>query len=152
MASSSYGNGPKHLTDRHLKPIRDLGTAINKFELFMCGTTCKQEPPKKRLIVALRSLVVHTRYFVRQIEMTHGSFTPGLRPNIRPVNWPLRCDVLAHIEEYQARYGLGKYPNLNAAQIRARGKGQSDRTYRALKNMHKQGTLLHYIQPKSGSK
>lgn len=153
-ASIQYSNSLKHLTGRHLKQTQDLTRATIAFELLFTDNTFKQEPTSKRLLVVLRSLTAHTRHFVRQIELTHHSFRPGARPNIRPVNWSLRCHVLVHIEEHQAKYGLGIYPNLNAAQIRARKEGHrlSDRTYRALKNMHKRGTLLHYTQPKSGSK
>ena len=94
-------------------------------------------------------LYTYLRLFIQNQEKTHNSYTPGKSPNVRPVNWSLREDVHNHIREHQSKFGADQYPNLNAAQSRAKTKGHqlSERTYREIKTMHKNGTLFYYIQP-----
>jgi len=150
QASDQYKPNLKQLTTKILKKTLVLKSAVENLQ----GLTTKQinQPTtgERKLIPVLRQLMSDVDHFIRQQEMTHDSYTPGKNPNTRPVNWSIRKAVYDHILDHQSKFGAGRYPNLNAAQIRARSNGHqlSDRTYREIKTMHKDGTLFHYIQPR----
>jgi hypothetical protein len=147
-ASDQYKPSLKQLTTNHLKQTQALKLAAENFESLTSRTLSRSNTGGYKLLTVLRLLVSDVNYFIQQQEMTHHSYTPGMSPNTRPVNWSLREDVHAHIIEYQSKFGFGKYPNLNAAQIRAQKNGHQlpERTYRDIKTMHMNGTLFHYIQ------
>jgi hypothetical protein len=147
-ASDQYKPNLKQLTTTHLKKTQALRLAATNFESFTNRTLSKSNAGGTKLIQVLRDLISDVHHFIQQQEMTHHSYTPGMSLNVRPVNWALREDVHAHIIEHQSIFGFGKYPNLNAAQIRAQKNGHQlpPRTYREIKTMHKNGTLFHYAQ------
>jgi hypothetical protein len=148
QASDQYKPNLKQLTTKHLKKTQSLRVAAINFERLTNGTLNKSNTRNTKLELVLLNLISDVTHFIQQQEMTHHSFTPGASPNARPVNWALREHVHAHIIEYQSKFGFGKYPNLNAAQIRAQKNGCElpARTYREIKTMHRSGTLFHYIQ------
>ena len=148
--SDMYTPSLRKLQAAHLKGLQDLKIASENFEKL--GTTTLQQEPivSIKLLPVIEELISDVLHFIHQVEMTYYLFTPGTRPNVRPVNWPLRLAVNSHIEEHQKTAGAGKYPNLNAAQTRAKKKEHdlSERTYREIKTMHKNGTVFHYVQPR----
>lgn len=148
QTSDQYKPNLKQLTTKHLKQTQALRLAARNFESLTNRTLSKSNAVGTKLIQALRDLISDVHHFIQQQEMTHHSYTPGMSLNVRPVNWELREDVHAHIIEHQSIFGFGKYPNLNAAQIRAQKNGHQlpPRTYREIKTMHKNGTLFHYAQ------
>jgi hypothetical protein len=148
--SDMYSPSLRKLQAAHLKGLQTLKIASEDFEK-LATPPLQQEPIVSiRLLSVLKELITDVLHFVQQVEMTYDSFTPGKKPNVRPVNWPLRLAVNSHIEEHQKTAGAGKYPNLNAAQTRAKKNEHvlSDRTYREIKKMHKNGTVFHYVQPR----
>lgn len=150
QSSDQYTPNLKQLTTKMLKKTLDLKSAVEKLH----GLTTRQinQPTTggRKLFTVLQLLMSDVDHFIQQQEMTHDSYTPGKNPNTGPVNWSIRKAVHDHILDHQSKFGVGHYPNLNAAQIRARSNGHqlSDRTYREIKTMHTNGTLFHYIQPK----
>ncbi len=148
--SDMYPPSLQKLQAAHLKGLQALKIASENFEKL--GTTTLQQEPivSIKLLPVIEELISDVLHFIHEEEKTYDSFTPGKRPNVRPVNWPLRLAVNSHIEEHQKTAGAGKYPNLNAAQTRAKKNEHdlSERTYREIKTMHKNGTLLHYVQPR----
>lgn len=153
-SSDQYKRSLKQINTTHLKKTQALISHVQNFETLMTLTLSKSTADEGKLLPVIRQLISDVHHFVEQQGRTHNSYVPGMSPNTRPVNWSLREAVCSHILEYQSIVGAGKYPNLNAAQLRARSNGHqlSDRTYREIKAMHKDGTLFHYIQPKYGSK
>lgn len=148
QASDQYKPNLKQLTTTHLKQTQALRLAARNFEILTNRTLSKSKAGATKLAQVLRNLISDVLYFIQQQEMTHHSYTPGMSPNVRRVNWSLREDVHAHIIEHQSKFGFGRYPNLNAAQTRAQKNGHQlpERTYREIKTMHKNGTLFHYAQ------
>ena len=148
QASDQYKPNLKQLTTTHLKQTQALRLAARNFEILTYRTLSKSNTGGTKLAHVLRNLIADVHHFIQQQEMTHHSYTPGMSPNVRRVNWQLREDVHAHIIEYQSKFGFEKYPNLNAAQTRAQKNGHQlpERTYREIKTMHKNGTLFHYAQ------
>jgi hypothetical protein len=148
QASDQYKPSLKQLTTNHLKKTKALALSAEYFEIIANKALSKSNKGDRKLLVVLQNLISDVYHFIKQQEMTHHSYTLGMSPNTRPVNWELREAVNAHIIEHQKKFGETEYPNLNAAQIRARASGHklSGRTYREIKSMHENGTLFHYVQ------
>jgi len=148
-SSDQYRPSLKQLTKKHLKKTQDLRSAIERLEKLTIKSMDQKREMESKLYTVLQELVSDVHHFIRMQSMTHESYTPGTSPNVGPVNWSLRQVIYDHITEYQSEFGSRKYPNLNAAQIRAKKSGHKlpERTYREIKLMHKNGTLFDYIQP-----
>jgi hypothetical protein len=146
--SDQYKPTLKQLTTNHLKKTQALKLYAENFESLANRALSRSKTADSKLLLVLHQLISDVHHFIQQQEMTHYSYTPGMSPNVRPVNWGLREAVNVHIIEHQKKFGTDQYPNLNAAQLRARSSGHtlSDRTYRELKTMHGNGTLFNYAQ------
>uniref|UniRef100_UPI004048E994 hypothetical protein n=1 Tax=Limnohabitans sp. TaxID=1907725 RepID=UPI004048E994 len=150
QSSDQYDLSLKQLKTDQLKKMQALKSAAEIFGNLIFRKMEKTITKGGKLSPVICQLIADVNHFIQQLEMTHHSYTPGMSTNTRPVNWSLREAVYSHILEHQLKLGVGKYPNLNAAQLRARNLGHhlSDRTYREIKALHKEGTLFHYTQPR----
>jgi hypothetical protein len=154
QSSDQYKTSLKQINTNHLKQTQALKSAAENLETLMNEAVDKSITKKTKLILVIRQLTSDVLYFIKQQEMTHHSYSPGMRPNTAPVNWALRTAVYEHILAHQEKFGVGTYPNLNVAKRHASKNEHtlSERTYRDIKRLHKGGTLFHYMQQKNGSK
>jgi hypothetical protein len=149
QSSDQYNPSLKQITKNHLKQLFLLKSTAESFEVAINQKLKKSSTGNRKTLHILHQLIFDVHLFIQKLDLTHNSYKPGTRPNVRPVNWLLRADIHDLILEHQSKFGEGQYPHLRAAQIRAKEKEHQlpDRTYREIKTMHKNGTLFHYIQP-----